>query len=142
MNRKIKVRAYDEDAETMFYSDKLEDDYFFAFDEKGILKGYAIRPPRLSDDPLEPTESHCDIYPTMDYTGLLDKNGKDLDWWEDDLFRITGFENIFQIVFRDGCFMFQSTTTPQHFCCSATIDWGDLPIKIGNIYKNKDLLNA
>lgn len=70
--RVLKFRAWDDDAEHMFYSDKPEDDYFFEFKD-GVLWGFAIRPPRGSDDPMEPPEPYCDTYPVMQYTGLKDK---------------------------------------------------------------------
>jgi len=77
----IKFRAYDEDAEHMFYSDKPEDDYFFSFgdeDGDGELRGFVLRPPRGSNDPMEPPEPYCDDYPVEQYTGLHDKNGKEI----------------------------------------------------------------
>ncbi len=74
--KQVKFRAWDDDTEYMFYSDKSEGDYFFEFKD-GKLKGFAIRPPKGSDDPMEPPEPYCDEFPVMQYTGLKDKK-KDL----------------------------------------------------------------
>jgi len=72
--KEIKFREWDEDAEYMFYSDKPEDDYFFEFKD-GKLLGFVIRPPKGSDDPMEPPEPYTEDFPVELSTGLKDKNG-------------------------------------------------------------------
>lgn len=72
-----KYRAWDEDAKYMFYSDKDDDEYFFAFQD-GKLRGYAIRPPRPSSDPMEAPEPYTDDYPVMQFTSRTDKNNKEI----------------------------------------------------------------
>ncbi|KKK94397.1 hypothetical protein LCGC14_2683260, partial [marine sediment metagenome] len=74
----IKVRAWDEYTEYMFYSDKPEDDYFFAFNEQGVLRGFVIRPPRPSSDPMEPPEPYTDDYPVMLFIGLHGRNNVEI----------------------------------------------------------------
>ena len=74
------------------------------------------------------------------FTGLKGKNGKDLDWWEGDLFQESqGL--LKQIIYEDGCFWLQSvkhTTnrTALHFCK----EWADNIPKVGNIHENPELL--
>lgn len=80
-NREIKFRAYDEEMEEYFYSDKPDDIHFFEFKD-GKLTGFAIREPKQGSDPMEPPEPYCDEYPVEQFTGLHDKNA-----WEGD--RIT-----------------------------------------------------
>lgn len=129
--REIKVRAWDEEAEYMFYSDKQEDEYFFEF-HNGKLRGYAIRPPKPSSDPMEPPEPYCDDYPVEQYTGLHDKNGKELDWWEGDVFEIHGRSTLFRIIKEQGCFWFKSSVTKERFPCYRAVKWATLPEKLGD----------
>ena len=131
MSREIKFRAWDEEAELMFYSDNLPDDYFFEFTD-GTLRGYAIRPPRASSDPMEPPEPYCNDYPVEQYAGLNDKNGKDLDWWQGDVFEIHGRKTLFRIIEEDGCYWFRSDITKERFPCYQAIKWAKLPCKLGD----------
>lgn len=75
--REIKFRSWDEESERMFYSDSEEDRdvYFFEFKDE-VLRGFAIRPPQPSSDPMEPDEPYCDDYDVMQYTGVKDKHRK------------------------------------------------------------------
>ena len=75
--RNIRFRAWDEEFEEWFYSDKPDDIHFFEFVD-GTLRGFAIRPPRASDDPMEPSEPYCDDYDPFEFTGLKDKNGVEI----------------------------------------------------------------
>ena len=71
--REIKFRAWDEEEEHFFYSNDTAGDHFFEFVD-GILRGFAIRPPVSSSDPMEPPEPYCDDYPVEQSTGLHWKN--------------------------------------------------------------------
>ncbi len=134
--REHKYRAWDDDAEHMFYSDKPEDDYFFAFkDNKPYsLRGFAIRPPRSSNDPMEPPEPYCDDFPVEQSTGLKDKNGKDLDWWEGDVYDLNGPDTPYAIVFDEGCFWFEHLRTKFKILCKEYKDFADDMPKIGTIH--------
>lgn len=66
------------------------------------------------------------------FTGLHDKNGKELDWWEGDVFEIHGRSTLFRIILEDGCFWFRSSITKERFPCWSTIKWSNLPEKLGD----------
>ena len=68
------------------------------------------------DDGNNGGTEYCVDYKTVgEYTGLKDKDGKDLDWWEDDLIRVKGKPH--KIIFEDGCFWFLSTKTGLKMLC-------------------------
>ena len=65
-------------------------------------------------------------------TGLKDKNGKDLDWWEGDVFEIHGRKTLFRITEEGGCYWFRSDITKERFPCYQAIEWAKLPCKLGD----------
>lgn len=139
MNREIKFRAWDDEAEIMFYSENPPDDYFFEFKE-GKLLGFAIRPPepKIGDGPFDPPEPSCDDFPVMQYTGLKDKNGKDLDWWEGDLLREG--ETVKQIIDEDGCFWLVWPKHPSRKTPLYEVKvWAEHVTKVGNVHTTPEL---
>ena len=67
-------------------------------------------------------------------TGLKDKNGVDLDWWEGDL--IKEGQTIKEITLIDGCFWLQwmlhpTRKTPLYECKA----WAEHLTKVGNIHE-------
>jgi len=80
-------------------------------------------------------------YTIEQYAGLKDMENKDLDWWENDLFMI--HDSLYQLIFKNGSFIFQNLKSPHYILCSEVLGWGvDIyDFKIGNIHENKDLLN-
>lgn len=79
--------------------------------------------------------NHKDIF-----TGLKDKNGKDLDWWEGDLFRINGV--IYKLIFDAGCYFLDGIKTPYRLRAADVVKRpnGNVPIVIGNKWENPELL--
>ena len=81
----------------------------------------------------------CKVIPETvgQFTGLYDKNDKELDWWEGDLFRFY-LDSTYEIKWIDGAFYFSSHTYKQ--LCSTVNWWATLPKKIGNRFENPELL--
>ena len=75
----------------------------------------------------------------MQYTGLKDKNGKELDWWEGDLFNCMYSDLVFTIVFEDGIFWFKCSNMQVRYHCFLMID-DERTKKIGNIHENPELI--
>jgi hypothetical protein len=69
---------------------------------------------------------------TVDQSTGLEKNGKDLDWWEGDLFEIHGRSTLFRIIDENGCFWLESSITKERFPCHRVITWAELPEKLGD----------
>jgi len=71
-------------------------------------------------------------------TGLKDKNGTDLDWWEGDKFRIDG--HLYAIVLDKGCFWFDGIYMPfRHTADSVSRrPNGNVPNKIGTIHDEEE----
>ena len=137
--RENKYRAWDEDVEVMLYSDQDYDDYSFGFDKGKVICWKRVTIAQTQD------ESAYDIGEAienvMQYIGLKDKNGKDLDWWEGDIVKKNN-GHLAEIIFCDGCFL------------GKWIGWDDLPMfhfnnkgqrpkwfeKISNIHEHPELL--
>ena len=73
-------------------------------------------------------------------TGLKDKNGKDLDWWEGDLLEEDGGK-IMEIVYENGCFWGVWVKHREHKQpLYKLFDWIDAIKKIGTVFDNPELL--
>lgn len=148
MSRELKVRAWDRDLEIMVYSDKrnkstYDIDYEFVINEKGSL--VCNWHEDTEDYYGNFKEANGTLDNLMQYTGLKDKNGKEI--YEGDILSIKIYSGDKVIVegktvveFKDGCF---------------GVIWGHdkafLSLNsffkakfevIGNIYENPELLRG
>lgn len=158
MNREIKFRAWD--GETMWYADSLSPDGFdirFSFYNGGIGWG-------VYDNRLENRLCSGEYHQLMQYTGLKDKNGKEI--FEGDVVNVpyvdplgrlneNTVDHIARVVFDFGRFALQEypVNTPLFKGCHRHTgeyisNFGEPTILheetvfeiIGNIYENKDLI--
>jgi uncharacterized phage protein (TIGR01671 family) len=128
MNREIKFRAFiddkDCDEKLMIYQGT-PCDYFMLSNGEGfmIVRDYEHYMPEVS-------------FKIMQYTGLKDKNGKEI--YEGDVLKYPGYKNL-EIWFEDGAFLVgKRNESDQHVFQSKT----DHMEIIGNIYENPELVNA
>ncbi len=137
----IKVRCWDEEAETMFYSDKSYDDHFFEFNDKGVLKCFRIdESAGTLEEPPQPYSTELENDPEL-LTILKDKNGKEI--YESDVcnvFLASGRVVVAMVKFNDGCFdlIFTNVTRSRDYLKCHTVNQA-VEI-IGNIHENPDLL--
>ena len=98
------------------------------------------------DSDFDWSQKNCNPKPEridilMQYTGLKDKNGVDLNWWEGDL--LAEGEKIMEIVHEDGCFWgvwvkHRENRTALHVLAG----WAEHIKIIGNIHQNPELLGV
>lgn len=151
MNREIKFRAYDKDYERMTYFD--DEDYLYQC--PFILRLEQVFKKDSNYDDYEDFEYKdvTDKLELMQYTGLKDKNGKEI--YEGDIVKIHkhsydyGFkeDEIGQIKFLDGAFGFYREKTKNEYYfndLSTENGYGELEYYevIGNIYENPELLGG
>ncbi len=130
--REVKFRAWQPYSKTMYYSGSnffinigRQTDWITG--EKHWV-GYEIRDNRMFASCV-----YSDSGALMQYTGLKDKNGKEI--YEGDILLIEGRRNI--CIFRGGGFTFQWETEKHRFYHP---DFSPESEIIGNIYENPELL--
>lgn len=128
MNREIKFRVWDVENKEMLEVQELD------FEPTFYGGRIAIRPDQYND--YFDTEDMI----LMQYTGLKDKNGKEI--WENDIVEITR-ECIYDkgiIVFKNGCFFIKSK---ENLLALYNCELNNYKVKvIGNIYDNPELLGG
>lgn len=80
----------------------------------------------------------CLISTIVQFAGFKDKNGKDLDWWEGDIFARSSDRRIEGVIIFDmGCFWLdrkRGGRTPLYEC----VDWS--MCKVGDIHTKPELM--
>lgn len=106
---------------------------------------FSVRQDRFGDDVVERLDFHKVIF--LQFTGLLDKDGKDLDWWEGDLISKPESRVIHEIFWNEKCgewcgrrINFISDPSGYRPLWKYR-DSGSFEV-IGNIYENPELLNS
>lgn len=139
MNREIKFRAYDKEVEKMTYFD--DEDYLYNYPFILQLKQVFKKDSNYDDYEDFEYEDVTDKVELMEYTGLHDKNGKEI--YEGDIvkYRDSRGQHIEKVIFDKGCFY-------------AGMHWGSstrvapklintrITEVIGNIYDNPELLGG
>ena len=135
--REIKFRAWDKCAEFMLYSDKHTDDYFFEF-YAGKIGAYGITlgASTIYEPPQPETYELSEI---MQYTGLKDRNGKEI--YESDIVFIDNDK--FEVIWnkKRARYALKSCFDGKLYTYLWGGEFGSIEI-IGNIYENKELLEV
>lgn len=119
--REIKFRAWNKVDEVMFE--------VFGFDVNTIYPWQRACDPKI---PIAPDAEDCTL---MQYTGLKDKNGKEI--YEGDIVTCSnGMAYQYKVIFSFGCFegYDKASGFTRKLC-----DMNDLKV-IGNIYENRELV--
>lgn len=123
--------------------------YFQRGKDSYIINKEGFLHPHIAQPPLEKgpmllclTEEHfIEVIPESvgQSTGLKDKNGKDLNWWEGDIFKCFCTDSQLILVYEDGCYWFKTRTGHVRYKCYDVITmWSELPEKTENIHEHPE----
>ena len=141
--REFKFRAWDEKCKKMFYSDyhnENDNRYRFNFDENGSLV-FEVYVFEVIEDGLV-YEEWVTLDNVMQYTGLKDKNGKEI--YEGDILKLQ--DRLIQVIWLKGGATFDTKfikytkDIEPGFCETDNYSWHRYEV-IGNIYENPELIS-
>lgn len=137
MNREIKFRAYDKEDERMTYFD--DEDYLYHC--PFILRLEQVFKKDINYDDYENFEYKdvTDKIELMQYTGLHDKNGKEI--YEGDILKSIRWNNIFLVKYTGTAF-YLCRKGNNGFNKITTWNNAEKSEVIGNIYDNPELLGG
>lgn len=142
--REIKFRAWDKENGEMIYSDKEYMDYQFVVNDNTVV---CINVEDYDDSFGYTQTSSCELDNIMQYTGLKDKNGKEI--YEGDIVKIDGEfrdKEIGKVEWIDNQANYLITWIKIGCKCAET--FGNIEYTrnqfevIGNIHENPELLEA
>ena len=107
------------------------------------IKGMAGLNTWCIDLPCELEANVIEIIPETvgQFTGLHDKNGKALDWWQGDVFEHRISDYPLEIVYENAAFWLKTIGSNVRYPLGNVVSWQPAPMKIGNVHDNKELLN-
>jgi|GEM_PF-1507365 len=139
-SNRLKFRAWDEDNEVMYYSDKEYEDCFFGFD-KGVVVAWLRKiVPQTLD---EATHEVGEPIKAWQFTGLQGKNGKEI--YEGDVVKMIGEDvevsgevvwDVDGFIVKFGKYVEVEPCLQGNFAHLGNKDWE----VIGNIYESPNLL--
>ena len=133
MNREIKFRAWDKKHGKMIYSNNVLSQFCLGLikDNGGKFETNCTQEPKCREGADRDTIGYgnCDALIFMQYTGLPDKNGKEI--YEGDIVKIGNLSK--QVFMRLGCW-FAEMGKELGYYGAENVE------VIGNIYENKELL--
>ncbi len=134
MDREHKYRAWDEDNEIMYYSDKDYEDCFFGFDKGVVVAWLRETEPQTLD---EPAYDYGKPIGVMAYTGLKDKNER--EGYGADLVRF--FKKLYVIKWDvcNTCFYLESLDEQKSQYTISNLLAGEI---IGDIHTTPELMEA
>ena len=132
MSREIKFRAWDKKEKKMAQVDAMD----WGADNNIVTAHLSFLEGELRKK-VYPNKRLGDDVDFMQYTGLKDKNGKEI--YEEDIVKI-GNDGIAQVSFIDGCW--QTYEEDRIELCASLYGWISPLEVIGNIYENPELTKS
>ncbi len=143
MSNNIRLpRVWDKVEKEMMLPARWEEDVVGCSHKKiGLYIYRSTKDPRQHSS-LDWVLKHPGYFKVMWPTGLKDKNGKDLGWWEGDIFKRHGQSLPWVIVKEQGCFWFKCPVMKERQLCYRVAEYVNQPIKIGDIHSTPELLET